>query len=207
MTVAETGAIMDILVTAYPRFYAGQDAPDPKKTLELWAAMFEPYPVQIVAAAVKALIATDSKGFPPHIGAVMEKVRKLTEPEETTEMEAWALVRKAIHGASMDLSSRIYCSGQLDPRTSAQRNFDALPDALKAVVHSPEQLAEWERLGDAEIDTVLQSNFMRSYRAKAQSIREWKALPEDVQKIALEAGAGLSLEAQTRKRLGDGADD
>ena len=61
MTRQETGIIMDILTTAYPRFYSGQDAPDPRKTVNLWAGMFADDPVKLVAAAVKALIATDTK--------------------------------------------------------------------------------------------------------------------------------------------------
>ena len=45
MTRQETGIIMNILTTAYPRFYSGQDAPDPRKTMSLWAEMFRDDPV------------------------------------------------------------------------------------------------------------------------------------------------------------------
>ena len=58
MTRKETGIIMDILATAYPRFYSGPDAPDPAKAVSLWAEMFAEDDVALVAAAVKALIAT-----------------------------------------------------------------------------------------------------------------------------------------------------
>ena len=68
MTRQETGIIMDILATAYPRFYSGPNAPDPVKAVALWAEMFAEDDVAIVAAAVKALIATDDKGFPPTSG-------------------------------------------------------------------------------------------------------------------------------------------
>lgn len=59
MTRQETGIIMDILTTAYPAFYNGRNAPDMRMTVNLWAEMFAEDDVKIVAAAVKALIATD----------------------------------------------------------------------------------------------------------------------------------------------------
>lgn len=194
MTMQETGIIMDILVTAYPRFYAGKDAPDPRKVMSLWAEMFRDDPVELVAAAVKALIATDEKGFPPHIGAVKASMRKLVQPDEMTEMEAWRLVRRAIRGASMSPSSRLITAEGIDNRTSAQKNFEALPPILQRVVGTPEQLAAWEQVEDDKIETVIQSNFMRSYRARAQQEREFQALPQDVRAMIGQAAGRTALE-------------
>lgn len=195
MTRQETGIIMNILTTAYPRFYSGQDAPDPRKTMSLWAEMFRDDPVELVAAAVKALIATDEKGFPPHIGAVKASMRKLVQPDEMTEMEAWRIVRQAIRGASMSPSSRrITAAGGVDNRSSAQRHFEKLPPILQRVVGGPEQLAAWEQIADEQIDTVIQSNFMRSYRARAQQEREFQALPQDVRAMIGQAVGRTALE-------------
>lgn len=194
MTRQETGVVMNILTTAYPRFYSGKDAPDPVNTLNLWAEMFREDPVELVAAAVKALIVTDQKGFPPHIGAVKDNIRKITQPDEMTELEAWRLVRRAIRGASMSPSSRlITAAGGVDNRSSAQRNFEELPPILRRVVGSPEQLAAWEQVADDKIDTVIQSNFMRSYRARAQQEREFQALPEDIKGMIGAAADRLAL--------------
>lgn len=195
MTMQETGIIMDILVTAYPRFYAGKDTPDPRKVMSLWAEMFRDDPVELVAAAVKALIAMDDKGFPPHIGAVKASMRKLVQPDEMTEMEAWRLVRKAIRGASMSPSSRRFTAAYgMDNRTSAQRHFEELPPILQRVVGCPEQLAAWEKVADEQIDTVIQSNFMRSYRARAQQEKEFQALPQDVRAMIGQTVGRTALE-------------
>lgn len=80
MTRRETGIIMDILATAYPRFYAGPDAPDPVKAMNLWAELFAHDDVEVVAAAVKSLIETDQKGFPPNIGQVKAKMQEINMP-------------------------------------------------------------------------------------------------------------------------------
>lgn len=199
MTRQETGIVMNILTTAYPRFYSGKDAPDPVSTLNLWAEMFRDDPVELVAAAVKSLIATDEKGFPPHIGAVKANMRKLMQPEEMTELEAWRLVRRAIRGASMSPSSRRFTAEKgTESLTSAQRNFAALPSMLQRLVGGPEQLAAWEQVPDDEIDTVIQSNFMRSYRARAQQEREYQAIPADVKAMLEKAYARDALESGSK---------
>lgn len=175
MTRQETGVIMDILATAYPRFYGGNGAPDPRKAVTLWAEMFRDDPVELVAAAVKALIATDERGFPPHIGAVKAMMRRLSKPDELTELEAWTLVLKAIKRGI----------------TGSRAAFDALPDTVRRVVGSPSQLREWAIMEPDTVQSVVASNFQRSYRARAASEKEFAALPEDVKRIALAAGGSV----------------
>lgn len=91
MTLAETGQIMDILTAAYPRFYSG--AKD-KEAVKLWATMFEPYPVRTVADAVQDFIASDTKGFPPVIGQIMERMPY--KRERATELRKSAMELKQL---------------------------------------------------------------------------------------------------------------
>lgn len=163
MTIKETAAIMDILKIAYPRFFVGADAPDPKKTLSLWATMFDGDPVEDVAMAVKAYIATDTKGFPPAIGAIKEAIVKSKMSGELSESEAWALVRRAV-------SNGYYHAGE---------EFAALPPLVQKVVGGPSQLRDWAILEDG-LDTVVASNFMRSYRAKLENQKYVLALPDSI---------------------------
>lgn len=167
MTIEETGVIMDILTTAYPRFYSRPDAPDRMKTLTLWAEMFIYDDVALVAAAVKALIETDAKGFPPHIGAVKEKLRLLTAGDEMTEAEAWGLVSKALRNSAY----------------GSQEEFDKFPPVIKRIVGSPSQLREWGMMDSETVHSVVASNFQRSYKAIAQRERELAKLPPDVKAL------------------------
>lgn len=188
MTLQEAGEIMDILSIAYPQFYKAQSDGERLKAAGLWAALFDE-PAGLVAMAVKAHIVSDTKGYPPHIGAIKDAVIKLQTPPESelSEMEAWAQVREAIRGASMEKWSRILHADGTVGKTSAERNFDALPPIVRQVVATPSQLAEWEGLNDSEINTVIQSNFMRSYRARLQDAKAMAVLPDDLRKIK---GAG-----------------
>ncbi len=198
MNRTETIQIMAILKIAYPSYYARTSQEDAKNAVALWAEMFADDPAPLVAAAVKALIASDQKGFPPHIGAVKLKLRQLQTPETMTELEAWRLVRKAIRGASVQLWSRRFLpGGKIDPRTSAQRNFEELPPVIQQLVGDPEQLAAWADVPEEKIETVVQSNFMRSYRARAEQLRNYEAIPADLKSLINEASSGLRLAKTT----------
>ena len=177
MTVQETGIIMEILATAYPRFYSAQGGTDPRKAVQLWAEMFADDPVKLVAAAVKALIVTDAKGFPPSIGAVKEKLRQIAQPAQMLPAEAWAVVWRAVQRSGYNSRSE----------------FEKLPDTLKRLVGSPEQLKAWSQMDADTVQSVIASNFQRSYQARAKQEADFQALPEDVKKMALGMSNRLAL--------------
>lgn len=182
MTIDEMAEVMDVLEIAYPAFYAKQDEDAKFKAAELWAVMFADEPWEMVAMAVKAFIASDTKGFPPNIGQIKGIIGKMTMPKtlEMTELEAWTLVRKAIKGASMaDWSRRMLPDMTMGP-PSAVVQFEQLPPLLRQLVGDPRQLALWEELPDNEINTIIQSNFMRSWRSRVSHEKEMLALPADI---------------------------
>lgn len=167
MTLKETSAVMDILTVAYPQFYKNQSAQEKLMAAKLWAELFAEDQVQTVLAAVKSLIAADEKGFPPHIGAVKEKIRFLTQPEEMTEQEAWNVVSNAIKNS-------LY---------GAKEEFSNLPPVVQRLVGSPEQLREWAMMEQDTVGSVVASNFQRSYKVRAKSLREYAMLPASIREV------------------------
>ena len=177
MTLKETSAVMDILTVAYPQFYKNQSAQEKLMAAKLWAELFAEDQVQTVLAAVKSLIAADEKGFPPHIGAVKEKIRFLTQPEEMTEQEAWNLVERA-------------CRNSL---YNAEQEFQKLPQIVQRLVGSHSQLREWAMLEADELKTVVASNFMRSYKVRSKSEREYMALPNSVKEAVSQLTGSMRM--------------
>lgn len=164
------------ILAAYPMFYRDMTPKEATGVVALRAEMFdEPYPV--VAAAVKALIATDSKGYPPHIGAVKTQIRRITQPQEMTEAGAWSLINRAIRNSAY----------------GSQGEFDQLPPMLQRLVGSPNQLREWATMDTDTVQSVVASNFQRSFRARSTAERNYATLPADVRALSESLGGKLAL--------------
>lgn len=172
MTREDTIKILSVLRGAYPAFYRDITKQEAESTIALWESMFDEEPYELVGAAVKAFISGDGKGFPPAIGQIKEKIRQITQPEEMTEQEAWTYVSKALRNSTY----------------GSVEEFTKLPPEVQAVVHDPGQLRQWAMSPAEEVETVIASNFMRSFRAKQKVNREYKALPTEVKRLMIAAG-------------------
>lgn len=164
MTREDTIGILSILRGAYPNFYRGITKAEANDTINLWASLFVDDQVQVVTAAVKSFIVSDTKGFPPVPGQVKEYIRKLTMPEEMGEAEAWALIAKAIRNSGYE----------------SEKEFKALPEDLQRIVGSPSQLRDWSMMDSDTVHSVVASNVQRAYRVRQQSKKERAALPKEV---------------------------
>lgn len=177
MTRDETIDLLSILKAAYPNFYKDMTRKDADHVISLWSEMFKDEPAALVGMAVKRHIATDTKGFPPHIGAIKDAIVKIQQPVEMTEIEAWNMVRNAIRSYSWD----------------AKEQFDKLPPVLQRLVGAPSQLQEWAQMEADVVSSVVASNFQRSYKARAAHEREFLALPSDVKESMLQIASGMKL--------------
>lgn len=165
MTKRETAQLIAVIAEVYPRFMDGRNI---ETTVTLWQKMFAGDSYEEVNAAFLAFVATDEKGFPPAIGMLRSLLGKLRKPEgETTETEAWALVQKAT-------SNSLY---------NADREFAALPEDVRQCVGSPAILREWGMMDAETFNSVVASNFMRGYRARAVHVREMQKLPASVREV------------------------
>ena len=180
MTLNEIAMLLGVIKVAYPNSFRDMQEADRKALLKLWERQFAEYDYKIVETAIDSIIATDTSGFMPSIGRVKEEIIKLTTPPTLTEQEAWNLISKAIDGASVSPSSVIFINGTTDGKTSAQRNFEKLPEELQRMVGNPRQLAEWAVMTPEAVNSVVASNFMRSYRVRIKNERELMALPKEI---------------------------
>lgn len=183
MTYDETLGIMAVLKAAYPAYYRDMGRKDAESIVGLWTELLSDEPLDVVAAAVKLHIASDQKGFPPHVGAIRNAIVKLRQPEQMTELEAWALVSRAIRNGTY----------------GAQAEFERLPPMLQRLVGSPEQLRQWAVMEQDEVQSVVASNFQRSFRARQGSERELLALPSNMRDFVGTISSGMALPALDEK--------
>lgn len=164
MTKEETGKILAVINMNYPYFFRDMNADGKRGIIDLWARHFADYDYTVVSAVLDAYIGTDEQNKAPNIGMLKSLIRKMTEPEEMTEQEAWGLVAKALRNS-------LY---------NSQDEFDKLPEQIQRVVGSPAQLKEWCLIDTETLQSVIASNFQRSYRARAKSDKEYRAIPSNV---------------------------
>lgn len=172
MNYEETLKIFAVMKANYTNFYKGMSRVDAEAQVNLWCEMFADTPYEIVGAAIKSYIATDTAGYPPNVGKIKELIRKLTQTEEMTEQEAVQLIMRA-------------CSNSL---YNAQSEYDKLPPTLKRLVGSPQQLKEWAKMDSDVVNSVVSSNLMRSYKIIAERERQHQALPSNIKNLI----AGIS---------------
>ena len=133
---------------------------------ETWLAVLSPYTAQEISIALNTIV-SEGVTFAPSVGEIIAKIKSIGEKihgEELTEMQAWVLVRKA-------LSNSVY---------NSKAEFDKLPPKVKEAVGDPFNLQEWAKNDFETVDTVIQSNFLRSYRRVEMSHKEINALPDSV---------------------------
>ena len=177
MTRKETMMIMGVLRTAYPAYYKDAKNAEVERAVDLWHSMFEDQPVQAVAAAVKAYIAWDAKGFPPHIGAIKGALQKISTPTGPSEQEAIGLVLRAAANSTY----------------GAEEEFEKLPPILQKIVGSPAQLRSWAGMEVDAVQSVVASNLQRSYRALQKDEQERMLLPADVRHVVERLQAGMTV--------------
>src|SRR5690554_6082792 len=165
MTRQEALAVLAMLKTAYPTFYKNLSKEDINAAVNLWATMFSDEPVSIITEAVKSLICTLK--YPPTIADVKEKIAMIiqSQTQTMTEMEAWQRVKVAIS---------YYNAGE---------NFAELPPILQKIVGSPNVLREWALMNGEVVNSVIQSNFMRSYKTKVAQEKEHAMLPSSTKQL------------------------
>lgn len=173
MTKEETKVILNAMMIAYPNYKPS----DIRGTIQLWASMFESVPLPAVESALRIYISTDRSGFAPTIGKLLGILQDATKPE-LTATEAWSLVRKAIRNG-------IYGS---------KEEFEKLPPVIQRAVGSEKSIEMWARVGADEVETVIQSQFIKAYKSATLQENMTAAIPEKA--MAIIQSAMPKLEAQ-----------
>lgn len=161
MTTEETNKLLAIIQSSYPRFADGRD---PGVTLKTWEFTLRDIPWEQVQTAVFLYISQDVKGFPPMPGNIRDLVQSRKTAGLLGEVEAWGLVSRA-------LSNSIY---------GCKEEFAKLPEEIQRTIGGPETLRDWAMMDEDQVQTVIASNFQRSYRARAETIRREGLLPEHI---------------------------
>ena len=173
----EAARILAVLRVSYPHSFKNFSAEDVGAAVNLWAEMFEHETYEEVSAAIKTMIAMRQEGYSPTIGEVKEYLRKLKQPEELNEATAWAMVAKACENGYYGY----------------EKEYAKLPPMVQRAVGHPAQLREWAQMDVGTLQSVVGSNFRKTYKTECERQRQQELLPESVKGIInrLTNGKGL----------------
>lgn len=175
MTKEETVQLLMMISAAYPNF----KVENKQIATKTWHMMLGEYDKNVVFHALKLYIATSTTGFAPDIGSIIAKIndmQKAVNQEELNEMQAWALVSKALRNGYY----------------GAEKEFAALPETVQKAVGTPSNLRNWAQTDIESVENVIQSNFMRTYRAILKREEEKAKIPE-----------GLRIATENIMRIGE----
>lgn len=181
MTKKEMAEILAIMQANYPDDFRGMSDTAMNAKINLWFMQFRDDDYKEVLAAVMAHIATDTNRFMPPVGVIKAKLVDIRQPNEMTELEAWELVSKATRNSSYN----------------SAEEFAKLPPVVQRLVGSPMQLKEWAAMDPETLQSVVASNFQRSYKVRAKNERDYLALPESVKTYMASLTDGMRMPALT----------
>lgn len=175
MDRTETIKILAVMKAAYPHAFKDMTKLDGEAMLSLWERMFRDESYTEVNAAVASLISTRTVGYSPTVGEVKEQIQKLKKHDVLDEGQAWALVSKACRNGSYGY----------------REEFAKLPPEIQRAVGAPEQLKAWAAMDAETVESVVASNFRKTYRTQTERDKETAMLPSEVKQMLAGVTRGL----------------
>lgn len=176
MTREETVGLVRSIVDLYPNWKPNNLT----ETVNTWHWALEEYPAPAIKAALQIYLKTNNTGFAPSVSQLISSMYKPNENGRLTEGEAWALVKKAIS----------------DSAYSAKERFEELPPEIRKAVGGPEMLRQWGMTDSDEVNTVIMSNFQRTYKAVLSQKEYSERVPASVNNLIQELTSKTSPEGR-----------
>lgn len=180
MTREETVKIIRIMSDCYPNYKPNNLS----ETIDVWQMMLDEYSYNQVSIALKAYVTSDTSGFAPSVGEIVAKIQLVSQPQELDGMTAWGLVSKALRNGTY----------------GAVEEFNKLPPLVRQAVGMPDNLKNWATSDYQTIETVIQSNFLRTYETAVKRANEINRMPDNIKSLIEKANAN-SYKAQIEQKF------
>lgn len=160
MNSVEIKKLFAVMMATYPNFNPNNI----DLAIEVWQDALDEYTYQQASVALKAYIKSDTSGFAPTPGQLIANIHIINKPQELNEQEAWSLVSKALRNGTY----------------GAEEEFAKLPPLVQKAVGHPNNIHNWSQSDFSEIETVIASNFMRTYRGVLATENQTSKMGSDI---------------------------
>lgn len=162
MTIKEARKLIAVFMVTYPNY----KPIDVELAATTWANIMQDYEYEQVNMALNIYMRESTSGFAPTPGQLVDKIHSVMQPQELNEMEAWALVSKAIRNSGYN----------------SVEEYAKLPPVVQKAVGLPDQLRQWALTEELNKEVVM-SKFMRCYQTELKRQKEFEKLPSEVQAL------------------------
>lgn len=169
MRIEDARKIVAVLMVTYQNYRPI----DSELAARTWADLTAEYTYEQVNLGLRAYMKSNASGFAPVPGQLIEIMQNMITPEQLNEMEAWALVSKAIRSSGYN----------------STEEFAKLPPLVQKAVGLPGQLRIWA-LDENYNEDVISSNFIKCYRSEIQKEKVLQKMPGDVKTAIEEVNKG-----------------
>ena len=174
MTRDETKNIIRFISDCYPTFRPNNIS----EMIDTWTLMLGDYSYLDIQKALKAYVLSETKGFAPSPGQLIDNLVMLKHENEMSALEAWSLVEDAV-------SNSIYHS---------EEEFAKLPHVAQRAIGNHHVLKEWATMETSTVQSVEQSHFIRAYNTELQREIQNNKLPQNMRRPAIQVKTAEVLE-------------
>lgn len=166
----ETKKILAGMEASFPNFKIRDDMAS--FTVDIWNDDLQEYAYEDVYNALKIYKKTDTSGFAPTVGKLIDIIHNMKRGEDLNPMEAWNLVFNAIRNSAWH----------------SQEEFEKLPPLVQKAVGSHNNLHAMAM--DTEFNMgVEQSHFVKVYNQVLERDKREAKIPERIRLAMKEAAA------------------
>jgi len=167
-----------VIVLTLKSVYSYSGFLETPQAIKIWYETLKDINYEVMNKVVAAYIASESKTPTP--ADLRKKAMEILTADDMSEMEAWAIVSKALR----------------DSTYHAKERFDEFPEKIKKAVGSAEVLRAWGQ-DDNYCENVAQSHFIKVYRTVTEREKTQMMIPENVRKAITSAlNPNLALETK-----------
>lgn len=163
MTRDETKKILMSIECSYPNWKPHGDL---SFMVDIWCDDLKDFSYEEISTALKAYKTTNTSGFAPDVGQLINKVYQIGKNGYENPLSVWGKVIRAIQNSSYD----------------ADTEFAKLPKLAQKVIGNPTALHTLAMNKDFNED-VEKAMFVKEYRKQMEEQEELDRLPNDIKAI------------------------
>ncbi len=180
MTRDDVKKIIMMFASVYPHNFTNKSQEALSEMIDVWHTLLDDLDANQVAIATKEFLRTrNEERFMPTPAIIRNEVYEMFKTEEgLTEQEAWNILSKAISNSGYN----------------SQQEYDKLPEVIKSLT-TPSQLRDYAMMDTDELNTVVASNFMRSYKVRKEHHKQYEKISTNTKNLISEILQNKKLNA------------